>query len=82
MRVVACCLLILGALAVSDNGPVQVAAARCASAASSNGEPVKPKPSSFAPRHGHRHVYGQPIQAPIFRTPAHHQPGKPPPPPQ
>jgi hypothetical protein len=83
MRVVACCLLILGALAGSDGGPVRVEAARCAAAAGSNGEPVKSKPSSFAPHRGHSHVYGVPIQPPIFTAPTHHKPQKPtPPPPQ
>jgi hypothetical protein len=82
MRVIACCLLILGALAVADSRPVPAAAARCAPATNSNGQPVKSKPSSFAPRHGHRHVYGQPIESPIFGNRAHHQPRKPPSSPQ
>jgi hypothetical protein len=76
MRVLACCLLILGALAVSDRDALPPAA-RCDSG---NGEPVKAKPVSFAPRPGHRRVYGQPIQPPIFTT--HRQPRKPSPPPQ
>lgn len=78
MRVVACCLLILGALASAGNEPAR-AAARCAPAVDSNGKPVKSKPVSFAPRPGHRHVYGQPIQSPIFSKPGHHPPRKPPP---
>jgi hypothetical protein len=82
MRVVACCLLILGALAGSDRDSVRVEAARCAPAAGSNAQPVKSKPSSFAPRHGHGHVYGVPIQTPIFRAPTQHKPQKPTPPPQ
>jgi len=81
MRVVACCLPILGALVLCAASPVGVEAARCAPAASSNAEPVKSKPVSFAPRRGHRHVYGQPIQPPIFgRSPQ--QPRKPSSPPQ
>jgi hypothetical protein len=80
MRVVACWLLILGALAVSAGGPVRVDAARCAPAPGSNGEAVKSKPSSFAPRREHSHVYGQPIQPPIFRTLTPNKPLKPTPP--
>ncbi|HEV8018512.1 MAG TPA: hypothetical protein VGP32_08145 [Steroidobacteraceae bacterium] len=82
MRVVACCLLILGALAGSDSGPARVEAARCAPAAGSNGAPAKSKPSSFAPHRGHGHVYGVPIQPAIFRAPIHHKPQKPTPSPQ
>jgi hypothetical protein len=78
MRVVACSLLILAALALPANDHASTGAARCAPASSANGEPVKPRPSSFAPHHGRRHVYGQPIQAPILKT-THHPRRKPPP---
>jgi hypothetical protein len=78
MRVLACCLLVLGALALSGHDRVAAEAARCAPASSANPQPVKSRPSSFAPHHGGRHVYGQPIQAPILKT-AHHPPRKPPP---
>jgi hypothetical protein len=50
----AACVLLLSALGI---GP----------AAGATGEPTHTKPSALAPRHhGGRHVYGAPIQQPIF----------------
>jgi len=70
MRAATCCLLVLATLAVAATRPAQVELARCApaTAADSNGHRLKPKASAFAPRPRHGHVYGVPIQPPIFKS--------------
>jgi hypothetical protein len=61
-------MLVLGVLAVLGIGPVG-GAARCDSSATGADGHKPPKPSALAPRHnGGSHVYGAPIQQPIFRS--------------
>jgi len=60
-------LLVLGAVAVLAIAPAG-GALRCDSGTGSDGQ-KRPKPSALAPRHsGGSHVYGVPIQQPIFKN--------------
>jgi len=79
MRAATWCLLVLAALTVAATRPVQVELGRCApaTAADSNGDPLKPKASAFAPRPRHGHVYGVPIQPPIVKSRTRPKPRKP-----
>jgi hypothetical protein len=55
----AACVLMLSALGALGIGP----------AGGATGDPTHTKPSALAPRHhGGSHVYGMPIQQPIFRS--------------
>jgi hypothetical protein len=55
----AACVLMLSALGALGIGP----------AGAATGNPTHTKPSALAPRHhGGSHVYGAPIQQPIFRS--------------
>lgn len=52
----AACVLMLSALGIGPAG-------------GATGDPIHTKPSALAPRHhGGNHVYGAPIQQPIFRS--------------
>jgi hypothetical protein len=56
----ATCVLLLSALGAVGAGPADGA----------TGGPTHTKPSALAPRHhGGSHVYGVPIQQPIFKSP-------------
>jgi hypothetical protein len=74
---VAAGVLVLTALAVLGVGPARGGVAtppapeapRCDSPGGASAEHPRPKPSALAPRRrSGSHVYGAPIQQPIFRT--------------
>jgi len=73
----AACVLVLSALAAGGAGRLSggvatllaPAAARCDSPGTTGGDHPRVKPSTLAPRaHSGVHVYGTPIQQPIFRS--------------